>query len=222
MNRYMKRAVLFFFVIVATSIHAQYKNNMDNYPKYTIAVQPFYLLNGGLRFDFEKQLNSPKNWLQLSISGYHLPYQNSNWDWWETPNSNYDPISKLNGLGAGAAYKSIFYSTSVYYSAGLSYTHYRVTYSGADYHKFVEDGLTYYEYYRSDQKQIFNKLTASLCLGIQSTLNNLGFFDAYLGLGYSHSFYDASKRAFDDNQFGYGYRGLHVTGGVRFGITFGR
>lgn len=222
MNRYLKQAVLFILVIVATGIHAQYTNNMENYPKYTLAVQPFYLDNGGLRFDVERQLNNPKNWLQLSISGFYLPHKNNRIEYWKTSNSDYESFNKLNGLGTGLAYKSIFYSTSLYYSAGLSYTHYRVTYSDSNYHRFMEDGLTFYEYYQSNQRQIFNKLTGSLCFGVQSSLNRIFFIDAYLGLGYSYSFYDEKKKPFNDNMYGYGYRGLHVTGGVRFGITFGR
>lgn len=217
MKTYIKLFLLLFSIGFTTNSIAQEKTQSD-YPRYTIAVQPFYLLNGGLRVDFEKQLGNSKRWLQANISGFYLPHKDESSSTWETMNSDYDPFCKLNGLGIGFAYKSFFYRPSLYYSAGVSYTHYRVTYSDFDYFEFEEDGLKYYEYFQADHRQIFNKLTASLCLGIQSDVRKKMFFDTYLGIGFSHSFYDDRKRNYNDNVLGYGYRGFHVTGGVRIGF----
>ncbi len=200
------------------------RNSIENYPKYTIAWQPFHMFDGKLKLDFEKQLNSPKNWLQISLSGSYLsmkaPLYNSYS--WSTFQSNFDDFSKLNGFGGGIAYKSIFYSTCFYYSIGVNYAHNRVRYYDYDYFPYIEDDLSFYEYRKNLQRQIFNKLSTSICLGIQSNLNRTFFFDVYLGFGYSHSFYDESKRAFDDESLGFGYRGVFPSGGVRLGITFGR
>lgn len=223
MNTYFKLIMLTLCLGFLSNANAQKKKpNMDDYPKYTLAVQPFHMFNGGLRLDFEKQLDSPKNWLQLSVSGYYLSHKNNSWDYWETPNSNFDKFSGLKGGGINAAYKSIFYGTSVYYSAGLGYTHYRVSYPGFEFIKYQEDGLTFYEGRETSANQNFNKISSNLCIGFQSRLNSTFFFDIYLGLAYSHSFYDKNKLAFDENPWGFGYSGLHFTGGLRFGITMGR
>lgn len=223
MNTYFKLIILILCLGFVSNANAQKKKlNMDNFPKYTLAIQPFYMYNGGLRLDFEKQLDNPRNWLQLNIAGYYLPMRENSYEYWETPNSDFDNFSGLKGGGIGAAYKSIFYGTGIYYSAGLNYAHYRVSYPSFEFVKYQEDGLTFYEGRETTINQIFNKFTSSLCIGVQSSLNRTFFFDTYLGLGYSYSFYDKNKWAMNDNPWSFGHRGFHLTGGIRFGVAFGR
>lgn len=38
--------------------------------RYTIAVRPFYLAYGGIKFDFEMELNRPGDWLGLEVGMY--------------------------------------------------------------------------------------------------------------------------------------------------------
>lgn len=222
MKIHYKLILLLCFTISALNAMAQKQDGAEKLPKYTISTEIFTLASGGLRLDFEKQLSSPKDWLQIHVNGYYLPYRNNKWDSWETLQSDSEPIDKLNGAGFGIAYKSFFYKDIIYYRAGVSYNHYRVKYSGYDYISFVEDGLTYYTYEEREWKQVFNKILPSLSLGIQSSLSNKIFFDAYAGVAYSASFYDKDKYAFDDNIFGYGYRGVTMTGGIRVGFAFGK
>ena len=208
-------------IIGTCSLKAQTNSAEDNSEKYIIAVQPFLLMNGGLRVDFETRLKNPKSWLQVSLTGYRLPYYNDDeWGGWENFNSDFDLFRELKGLGIGGAYKYLLYKDIFYASAGLSYTYFEVTYQGGYYNPYQEDGLTFYEYSRTDRRQYFNKLYSNICVGLQTYLSNALYGDAYIGLGYSYSFYDKEKAAFDDSIFGYGRRGLTVAGGVRIGVAF--
>ncbi|MBB4035693.1 hypothetical protein GGR21_001588 [Dysgonomonas hofstadii] len=227
MKIHIKRTVFILLLSLSGSLMGQEvkkRNTLEGYPKYTIAVQPFHLMNGTLKLDFETQLKSPKNWLQLSISGSYLGTRDmysSNYSW-STFNSDFNDFSGLKGFGLGAAYKSIIYSTWLYYRAGVAYDHYRVKYPGFGYFPYIEDGLTYYEYHWTQQKQIFNKLSSSICIGMQSHFSNVLFFDAYIGIGYAYSMYDKDKRSFEEGMYGFGRRGAFLAGGVRIGVAFGK
>jgi len=227
MKIYFELTVFILLLALSGSLAGQEvkkRNSLEGYPKYTIAVQPFHLMNGTLKLDFETQLKSPKNWLQLSISGSYLPKKDiyrAEYSW-SNFNSDFNDFTGLNGFGVGAAYKSIIYSTWLYYSVGASYSHYRVRYAGYGYFPYIEDGLTYYEYYPAQQKQIFNKLSSSVCLGMQSHFSNTLFFDVYIGIGYAHSMYDENKRSFEEGMYGFGRRGTFLAGGLRIGVAFGK
>lgn len=226
-------------LVVALTVSTSFASAQEEYsreyvlPKYTIAVQPLYLFNGGLRADFEKQLDSPGKWLQFHVSGFILPekeidYQNYRTHYyyydnsWGTFNSNFNDILGLYGFGLGSAYKYLFKHSSFYFSAGLNYNFYNVTYANYGLESFVEDGMTFYEYRYSPAVQNFHKFRPNANIGIQSSLSNLVFYDFYIGLGYAYSLYDKSKKAFDSTIFGYGYRGLTISGGFRIGVTFGK
>lgn len=195
-----------------------------SYPQYTVAIQPFYLADGGLRFDFEKQLGSPKQWLQLGIAGYYLSDKSNNpGDYWETISSGGDNIMSLKGAGIWINRKAFIPSSRfVYISGGLSYKYLDVGYTGRGYIPYIEDGMQFYEYSDYKDNQVFNKVTGSLCLGLQTSLRYRIILDTYLGLGYTYSFYDEDKPSFNHDMFGYGYRGVTLIGGIRLGVTFGR
>lgn len=227
MKKHISLILLILFIISSGTIDGQEikkRNSIENYPKYTIAIQPWHLINGTLKIDFETQLNSPKNWLQVTVSGSYLKKKDlyPSGSLWSTFNSDFDDFHGLSGFGTGVAYKSIFYPTWFYYSIGVNYAYYNVHYPSYGFHPYVEDGLTYYDYYRRLEKQTFNKLSSSLCIGMQSNLNSDVFFDIYIGIGYAYSIYDKNKRAFDENIYGFGRRGTFFAGGVRFGFAFGR
>lgn len=194
----------------------------DGLPRYTIAVQPLILSNGGLKIDFEKRLKQSKNWLQLGLTGFYRPRYKGDHDGWENFNSDFDPLNKYNGFGVDVNFKHFFGSNFFWWSAGLGYTYHEVYYNTWGYDSYKEEGLTFYEYVEKEQRQVFNKVYPNISIGIQSSLRRLFFIDAFLGLGYAHSFYDKGKRAFDDNMFGYGFRGMRCHGGVRIGMPLGR
>lgn len=225
----MKKIILLLsaLVVMSTLCAQKKKEKYYNYnivPKYTISVQPTYLASSGLRLDFEKQLGSTMQWLQLSATGYYAPkYDHIGYnDGWLTFNTNYDePIQSLKGGGIGAAYKSFFKSQNYfYYSVGLYYTHYSVDVKIYDYHKFIDDGLTYYKYEGKIEDLNYDKINTNLNIGMQTRLDQTIFIDFYMGVGYSYSFRNSDY--FSDNMFEYGYRGMQVVGGFRIGFAFGK
>jgi len=210
----MKKNLLMFLCLFACClVNAQRKN--------TVALQPLYVFNGGLRLDVERQLASPSHWLQLSISGYYLPNQDDFYESWITSNSDFEEFNLLKGIGAGLAYKYFFYSNLLYSMPAISYNYYEVGYNGYGYFPYMEDGLTKYEYRLKDSNQYFNKLNGSLSAGFQTPLTRAFFFDCYLGIGYSYSSYKKDRIVFNkDNIFGFERRGLTVTTVIRLGFAF--
>jgi len=192
-------------------------------PKYTLAVQPFVLSNGGLRLDFERQLHHPHHWLQLGITGYHLPEISAEED--RVHFAGYDnEIKGLKGVGIHGSYKLFLPSTweSFYTMGNLSYTFQQVKYMDTGYHSFIDDGMKYYEYSTIMQSQKFNRMGINAFIGFQSPLIKNIFLDFYAGIGYAVSLYDKNKKHFDTSILDYGHNGITIGGGVRIGVAFGK
>lgn len=218
----------------AGSLSSQEKDSLSHYPlfpEYTIAVQPFYMVNGGLRFDFETQMRNEKEWMQYSLSGYYLSetdadpvnqYYSYNYNGWTHFNSCFEPISSLKGFGFGASYKQLFDYLSLYGSVGFYYNYYHVGFSSIELTGFVENDLTFYKYMEIDHHQNFHQFKPNVTLGTQSTLRSLFFYDAYINVAYNYALYDKNKYAFNDSPYGYGFRGITFSVGLRIGLGFYR
>lgn len=202
----------------------QYMSAQEGY-KYSIGVQPLYLVNGGLRLDFEKRLKNPQHLLQASVIGYLLPERDDPYEHWESllVDDDYD-VNKLTGGGLALDYKYFPFPKAnfLYFSGGLSYHYFDVRYDGYEYFKYVEDGMTFYEPRFGEIKQTFNKVGGNVCFGIQTTNRRPFFVDGYIGVGYSHSFYDENKYHIGNNMFTVGYRGVTFVTGIRIGYRFGK
>jgi hypothetical protein len=196
-------------------------------PRYAITVEPLYLHNGGLKLNLEKQLKQ-KETLELSLVAYFLPYRKIEsyyflfWGGKEggyiTPSSEFQRFNKLSGCGIGGAYKRYFSKFGVL-SAGMSYTYSDIQYPHLGFHKYKEDGLTFYEYDLREVHQNFNTFAANLSAGIHSSFHNLIFVECTLGLGYAYSLYDKDKRAFNNYALGLGYRGIYPALSVKLGFN---
>lgn len=225
----MKKIILLACIICQTvTTFAQKKEkyyNEEVMPKYTISVHPSYLFSNGLRFDFEKQLGSPNKWLQVTATGYYASDYDSDDgydDGWINFNTSFDtPIQALKGAGLGVAYKEFFTKKkTLYYSAGLYYTHYDVKIKEYGYYPFTENGLTFYEGLTKNIDIDYDKINANIVVGVQTSPAQGLFCDFFVGAGYAYSFYN--KPYLNKNQFEYGYRGLQIVGGFRMGIGFGK
>jgi hypothetical protein len=196
-------------------------------PRYAVSVEPFYLFNGGLRLNVEKRL-TPKEWLELNITGYHLPHSDireDNFLWWSyeegghvTSNSDFTRFSGLNGFGIGGTYKYYFHSTC-FVSTNASYSYYDVEYPDWDYYPYKEDGLTFYEYELNSKHQNFNKLSGNVCIGVRSFFRHTFVLEFYGGVGYAYSFYNENKKSYDETVFGFGRRGFHPVFGMKVGFN---
>jgi hypothetical protein len=198
-------------------------------PNYAVSVEPLFLYNGGLRLNVEKRL-TPKQWIELNVTGYRLPehkmdddnYYNNSWwnnDGWITSNADFNSFSKLSGAGLGGTYKYYFYSSN-YVSGGISYAYSGVQYKDYTFHPYTEEGLTYYSYGLHNVNQDFHRLAGNLCIGTRSAFYHAYLIEFYGGLGYTHSFYDKDKRTYDETMFGFGYKGMTITFGFKFGFNF--
>jgi hypothetical protein len=206
-------------------VYAQYVE--EKLPRYAVSVEPFYLFNGGLRVNVEKQLK-PKEWLELNITGYRMPYseiRENNFLWWGseegghvTPNSDFEQFTELSGFGIGGTYKR-YLSSSWLVSTNFSYTYYNVGYPDWDFHPYREDGLTFYDYGLKDTYQTFNKLTGNVCIGVHSDFSHAYLVEFYGGLGGAYSFYNQNKKSYDETMFGFGYRGIHLVFGMKVGFN---
>lgn len=229
----MKNSIIHYIVLVFivtslasyTQLRAQDIPTAPGLKKYTLAVQPFYLANLGLRLDFEKRIGKTNQWLQIGPTGYFStsssPSYNNSYKTYELLGATERDINRLLGGGLNVGYKKFFSSDLLYWQAGVSYTHYSVKYPSREWVSFIEDEMTFHEYKELELRQKFNKVGANLLLGMQSSTQYV-FLDAYVGIGYSYSFYDANKAHFNDTMYGFGHRGLLFVAGLRFGLGFGK
>ena len=205
----------------------QAQTTEKNTDHYAVSFEPNHLLNGGLRVNLEKSISS-KNWIELNLTGYYLPRrdeQSANNDyfyWWDdgyrTSNSDFEKIAGLSGMGIGLTHKHYFSFPLTIHTA-LSYNRYNVSYTGYEFYSYQEDGLTFYDYMWADTQQSFHKLALHIAVGVRSTIRHAVFAEPYVGLGGAYSFYDTSKRHYNNTMFGYGYRGIYLTAGVKLGVN---
>lgn len=187
---------------------------------HSLAVQPLYIFNQGVRVDYERQLSSPYHWLQVSGKGYYMHRADD--AGLLTLLFGDDRIETLSGAGAELNYKYFFLKRRhLYVSAGLSYGYVHTKLHGVDFSGFREDDLTLYRPHYRLQSQDFNRAGFNTFFGIQTSPYRRFFVDVYAGVGYARSFYDRSRYYPDTgNMNGLSYSGPTVTAGVRIGIRF--
>ena len=191
-------------------------------PRYTIAIRPLYLVNNGLKVDFEMELpNSQGNWIQLDAV-IRFKTSDSRYDYisyWEAGDNWF---TSLNGCGIGAYYKSYFRPNGWYYNVGLLLNYYGVEKPGMVESTFIEDGLNFIRYDRKMIRWNFFKPAVNFNIGKHFALTPRLFLDAFAGIGYTYSIHngDAYKYFNSYDPRGFSYRGLYVSGGFRIGILW--
>jgi hypothetical protein len=199
---------------------AEAQNEMKETFKNTLAVQPLYWVNNGFRIDYERQLNTPKHWLQVSGIGYYVEDEDIFWNLWMNSGAQ---IDKTWGAGLEVNYKYFPFKRPVmYFSGGLAFSHFNVDYceSGYQFISYENDGLTYYEpeWQTGNATQYFNRVGTNLYLGFQNRPARRFLIDGYTGVGYTYSFYDKNKYSPDRYLNSLSYRGISFTIGFRIGF----
>jgi hypothetical protein len=191
---------------------AVYKNNLG--------LQPLYLFNQGMRIDYERQLNDPHHWLQMSATGYYA--DDTDYSGIATLLFGDDRIKKLSGAGVEVNYKYFFLKRRfLYVSAGVSHRYFHTLSHAFGYASYHEDGLTFYRLNYGLQSQDFNRVGFNSCFGVQTSPYKRFFVDGYVGLGLCRSFYDRDGYYPDPaNINGLSYSGLTFTVGMRAGMRF--
>ncbi len=211
--------------------------------RYTIAVNPFYLISGGLKFDFEYELKTGK-WIQTSLIGYYAPdRENENSYWWGDGYGNnrysfvsgFDNYYSMWGVGASALYKHVWSRRGWYYSTGITLEYFNVKQMRSGYKPYQEEGLAglyFYEASISPYAMSFVKPTATFNFGKHIAIAPVCFLDLYIGVGFSYSIYDQDKHFghisdYDgeiyyepeyDGMYGFARRGFVFNAGFRFGV----
>jgi hypothetical protein len=160
--------------------------------------------------------------------------------------SGFDLYNNMSGVGTSLMYKNVFHRRGWYFQTGLVFDYFEVGVGTDAYVPYKEDGLTFYSegetveyksYYRPDVRFNFGKHMA---------LSRRCFLDLYAGVGISYSIYaDDARHSWGKRQYehvlsdglssgyresdyhyrpmfddlgGFAYRGVHFTGGFRFGV----
>jgi len=163
--------------------------------KNAFSIEPLYLFNNGLRLNYERQLVTPKHWLEGSLIGYVVDYRNTDRDMYLSNGSyntwflNSRDISNAWSLGTEINYK-YYLRPFLYLSAGGAYSHTAVTDETATFRKFKEDDLTFYEHVWGKQTQRFDRVACNLRLGFQSKYYRRVVVGGYIGFTFTHSFFN--------------------------------
>jgi hypothetical protein len=226
---------------VKRTIPINWRPDSTSVQRYTVAVNPLMLLNDGLKADFEYELKTPGEWLQMGLVGYAAPartmgygygydyydYHNNRW----TPNSSGDDFRNMWGVGVSGLFKKMLHMRGWYFSTGIKMEFFRVGRVENGYIPYKEDGLQYYEGNTYLDTRSYFKTTAQFNLGKHFALSRRCFIDAFIGVSYSYSLYNSTPHTYSrDNQYDYNYyytfsdmngfarRGLNLNGGLRFGV----
>ncbi len=206
--------------------------------RYTIAINPTPLFNRGLKLDFEYELPTPGQWLQVGVVGYYAPERTTPlredyYDFWgnihddpyyrHLPVSSWDDFRKMSGGGVSVLYKKMLHRRGWYFSTGLSVSYFHVEYAGWGYVPFEEDGLTYYRQGEYPITQSFLKPALEFNIGKHFAISHRFFFDLYAGTRISYSLYKRAEGSDNYQKFtgmyGFAYRGIEAFhGGIRFGV----
>lgn len=105
--------------------------------RYTVALRLFYLINSGLKADFEFELRQPGQWLQFELigryKGWYDPMPEETHYGWESIEAAKNRFQRMEGGGFGVAFKTFFRPNGWYFSAGVVFNYYGVWYDGYTY-----------------------------------------------------------------------------------------
>ena len=201
-----------------TNASAQQREPGQNFYN-ALSVEPLYLFVDGLRINYERQLQAPRHWLEISAIGY-AQKKSRTWENWFFDGNHSD---KAWGLGTDVSYK-YFVRPFMYISCGAAYGHQSVTFSRetVEFNKYVEDDLIFYEpiFGRKSHRGAWNKVAGNLRIGFQTKSVRRVVVGGYIGIGYVHSFYDSELIYLPNDPITLGFRGFTPHAGFRIGTRF--
>lgn len=172
-----------------------------------ISFVPQYLLNNGLRFDYDVKITD-RHWLQFSPMVFYRENKTENHE------RHYD-LNRLSGAGIHAYHRFYphkgFGHSSFYISYGVAYQNYHILYDAWEERDLME------KYSR------INKYGIDVIIGTYTHLQNNFILDFYAGLGFRHSALSSNAEnpeTFKNSYFEYGYSGNIMLLGLRIGLPF--
>jgi hypothetical protein len=211
--------LLFAVTLFAPAHAAAQRRELPQGFRNGLSVEPLYLFVDGLRINYERQLQTPRHWIDVSAIGYARK-NSENWENWFFNGYNTD---RAWGLGAELNYK-YFVLPFMYLSFGAGGGQQTVTYTrtAVDYSSYREDGLVFYEpdFDARSRTATWSKVAGNIRLGFQSKSTRRVLAGGYVGLGYVHSFYDSAAQSLPNNPLSLGFRGIGPHAGFRIGVRF--
>jgi len=188
-----------------------------------ISGVPQYVINHGLRVDFEKKLPNMRQWIVVSPQ-YYMGWVDGNRSNFDSPEPNTQGDS-LFGFGLDLTHKIFLVERSKpvggYFAYGITYQHFSLGYSEFDWVSYDEFGQTYYDYKLTDFTDKINKFGVNAFIGIQGILVDYIVYDIYVGLGARYSHINAGlagAREYNATYWDYGYSGPLLLLGARLGV----
>ncbi len=219
-----KIVLLIICITLFSSIKAQDQTGIAQ-NKFQLALVPQYLINNGMRIDFEYIFKNPKHVLLISPQFYY-DKNDINYDQYQ---ANYyeDEYEQLNGYGAGLHHKiavSTVKTWTFYFTYGVEYAHFTINNKRWEWVSTTEEGMEYLKYELIDIEQNTDRFRFDLYMSIQYNYAKNMFFDFYMGMGAVYSLNkmnpDFVKSLFQDKMYGYAFNGMYLPIGFRFGFRF--
>ena len=215
------RTFIFCLALIATISSAGYaqSDQSSDEPvelKNAVSIVPQYAAISGIRIDYERKIKNDK-WLLFAPQLYLNKDGNNDYD-------------EMTGLGMNVYYK-LFLShskkknatgtsrTNIYFSAGPTFQHFNLTSIEEIPVEFIQDGATYIKFSSSEITTGINKFGANANFGLQFAFERF-ILDIYAGIGIRYAVdKDGNLMDFHNNDWlDYGYSGILLDGGIRFGF----
>lgn len=206
------KRILFLLILI---LSAKFSIAQDS-ASFFVAWSPGQVLFNGLRADVG--IKSFKNsWLVVSPQFY---YSNGNDLFGEE--SDY---TEMTGYGLTMMYRYHIFENAAakgpYMGFGILYNHYLVEYENFDWYETDFTGVDATTYGLVENTTEMNKIGPEILIGYQFVIGNKMMLDIYWGTGIRKSFSKFSSvepRRFDDSMVNFGYSGIVLLTGIRFGF----
>lgn len=187
--------------------------------EFLVMGVPQHLFQNGIRIEFDKRLNSPRQWLTLAPTVYYRG-QRGNWLW-----GNYNVYS-MSGAGMEVFYRRYFKDlpqpSGFYFTGGGGYRFINQEFRGDRWDIFTENDLTFYRYNNSSWHKHTHTFSLKATAGFQTIISRHLMLDLFLGYGFMFSTHkipgDVEVISQFTNAFSFDYTGFKFVGGMRLGI----
>ncbi len=223
-NRIFILSLLFLFTFSISEKSFSQADTAKN--SFQIGFVPQYIINHGVRIDFEPTFKQGKQSLQFSPQFY---YDENNVYYSDYPSYYYSEqeYEKIVGYGAGLHHKiyiQFIKKWKIYVSYGGEYVRFTMDYKSWQWVDYTEEGLNYLSYELVDVKQNTDRIRADISMGVQLNYVDNLFLDFYIGDGGVYSLNDmnptSAKPIINDGMYDYAYTGIYIPIGFRFGLRF--
>jgi len=206
---------------MSISAFAQDEVNLNPFPgvRQGLFLLPQYVAVSGIRIDYEIMTGNGEHWIVIAPQ----IYSNSN---------GYDQFDSFDGLGLNVYYKKFLsYSrqqnqngtsrTNIYFSAGPTVQYFNMKSIEEIPEEFVEDGVSYIRFNSQEHSTKIYRLGVDANFGMQFIFNqfSLDFFGG-VGIRFALDENGNTMEYFNDYWTDFGYSGILLTGGIRFGLMF--